>query len=292
MYIATFKVFCDLAETGSFSKAGALNAITQSAVSQQIRALETRFKVTLIERGRRHFALTPEGLAFLEASREILEIHDNLDARLHQLRNVVEGEIKVASIYSVGFHDLPPLLRAYRERFPNVDVQVSYRRSHQVYSLVADGEVDLGLVSYPSKRNGLQTEIFTEDEMILIVPPTHRLASLKRIALDKLAGENFIAFEPDLPTRKAIDRHLREQGVSIVHKMEFDNIETVKRAVEIEGGVSIVPRTTVRQEIENGVLAGITLEGPRMVRPLAVVTKRNRHRSPAQTEFIAVLREA
>ncbi len=292
MYIATFKVFCDLAETGSFSKAAAINAITQSAVSQQIRALETRFQVTLIERGRRHFALTPEGSVFLEASREILEVHDNLDARLHQLRNVVEGEIRIASIYSVGFHDLPPLLKIFRERFPKVEVQVSYRRSHQVYSLVADGDVDLGLVSYPAKRNGLQIDIFAEDEMILIVPPGHRLAGHKRIALEKLAGEHFIAFEPDLPTRKAIDRHFREQGVSIVHKMEFDNIETVKRAVEIDGGVSIVPRTTVRQEIETGALVGIEIDGPRMVRPLAVVTKRNRQRSPAQAEFISVLREA
>jgi DNA-binding transcriptional LysR family regulator len=292
MYISTFKVFCDLAETGSFSKAAALNAITQSAVSQQIRALETRFKVTLIERGRRHFALTPEGTVFLEASREILEVHDNLDARLHQLRNVVEGQIRIASIYSVGFHDLPPLLKRFRERYPKVDVQVSYRRSPQVYGLVADGEVDLGLVCYPGKRNGLQIEIFAEDEMILIVPPTHRLAAHKHVSLAKLAGEDFVAFEPDQPTRKAIDRHLREQGVAVVHKMEFDNIESVKRAVEIGDGVSIVPRTTVRQEIETGALVGITIDGPRLSRPLAVVIKRNRQRSPALTEFIAVLRQA
>jgi DNA-binding transcriptional LysR family regulator len=290
MYIATFKVFCDLAETGSFSKAAALNEITQSAVSQQIRALETRFKVTLIERGRRHFALTPEGAAFLEASREILEVHDNLDARLHQLRNVVEGQIKVASIYSIGLHDLPPLLKVFRERFPKVEVQVSYRRSLQVYQLVADGEADLGLVAYPAKRNGLQVDIFREDELILILHPKHRLAARKTVSLASLAGENFIAFEPDLPTRKAIDRHFRDQGVAIVHAMEFDNIETVKRAVEIEGGVSIVPRTTVLQEIENGALVGVEIEGEKMARPLGVVTKRNRQRSPAHKEFISVLR--
>jgi DNA-binding transcriptional LysR family regulator len=291
MYIATFKVFCDLAETGSFSKAAVLNSITQSAVSQQVRALETRFRVTLVERGRRHFALTPEGSVFLQAAREILEVHDNLDARLHQLRNVVEGEIKVASIYSVGFHDLPPLLEVFRERFPKVNVQVSYRRTPQVYSLVADGEADLGLVSYPAKRNGLQIEVFAEDEMILIVAPKHRFAAQKRVSFARLAGEDFIAFEPDLPTRKAIDRHFREQGVSVVHKMEFDNIETVKRAVEIDNGVSIVPRTTVRQEIESGSLVGLEIDGLRMTRPLAVVTKRNRQRSPAQAEFVAVLRQ-
>lgn len=290
MYIATFKVFCDLAESGSFSKAAALNAITQSAVSQQIRALETRFRVTLVERGRRHFALTPEGAVFLQASREILQVHDNLDARLHQLRDVVEGQIKVASIYSIGFHDLPPLLQKFRDQFPNVQVQVSYRRSNQVYAMVTEGEADVGLVAYPAKRNGLQVEIFAEDQMILIVPPKHRLASRRRVTAAMFADEDFISFEPDMPTRKAIDRHLRELGVVIQHKMEFDNIETVKRAVEIEGGVSIVPRNTVRQEIEAGALAGIEIEGPRFTRQLGIVTKRNRPRSPAHQEFISVLR--
>jgi len=290
MYIATFKVFCDLAETGSFSKAAALNAITQSAVSQQIRTLETRFKVMLVERGRRHFALTPEGAVFLQASREILAVHDHLDARLHQLRDVVDGQIKVASIYSIGFHDLPPLLQKFRALFPQVEVQVCYRRSNQVYAMVTAGEADLGLVAYPAKRNGLQIEVFAEDEMILIVPPKHRLASRRRLNLAAISGEEFVAFEPDMPTRKAIDRHFREQGVTVQHKMEFDNIETVKRAVEIDGGVSIVPRTTVRQEIESGVLVGLEIEGPRLVRQLGVVTKRNRPRSPAHQEFIAVLR--
>jgi len=290
MYIATFKVFCDLAETGSFSKAAALNAITQSAVSQQIRTLETRFKVMLVERGRRHFALTPEGAVFLQASREILAVHDHLDARLHQLRDVVDGQIKVASIYSIGFHDLPPLLQKFRALFPQVEVQVCYRRSNQVYAMVTAGEADLGLVAYPAKRNGLQIEVFAEDEMILIVPPKHRLASRRRLNLAAISGEEFVAFEPDMPTRKAIDRHFREQGVTIQHKMEFDNIETVKRAVEIDGGVSIVPRTTVRQEIESGVLVGLEIDGPRLVRQLGVVTKRNRPRSPAHQEFIAVLR--
>src|SRR6188474_3306396 len=107
MYIETFKVFCDLAETGSFSKAAGLNSITQSAVSQQIRSLENKFQVTLVERGRRNFALTQEGTAFLSASRGILAVYNNLGDRLRELRNVVAGELRIASIYSIGLHELP-----------------------------------------------------------------------------------------------------------------------------------------------------------------------------------------
>ena len=291
MYIETFKVFCDLAETGSFSKAAVINSITQSAVSQQIRALENKFQVTLVERGRRNFSLTAEGSAFLNASREILGVYNDLDNRLHELRNVVAGELRIASIYSVGLHELPPFLKAFREKFPDVELHVGYRRSQQVYAQVLSGEVDLGLVAYPVKRSGLQTDIFSEDRLVLICHPNHPLATRKRIRLEELTGEKFIAFEPDLPTRKVIDRHLREHSVQIEHAMEFDNIETVKRAVEIESGVSIVPSNTVRQETEGGVLCAVEIEGPKMSRPLGVLTKRNRARSPAHKEFVDALKK-
>jgi DNA-binding transcriptional LysR family regulator len=289
MYIDVFKVFCDLAETGSFSKAAAANGVTQSAVSQQVRAIENKFQVVLVDRGRRNFALTAEGTAFLQASREILEVYNHLGDRLHEMHNVVAGELKIASIYSIGLHELPPHLKVFRTRFPEVEVHVEYRRSQQVYELVAEGEVDLGLVAYPAKRTGLLVEIFSKDQLILICHPSHPLAKETAIGLERLAGEKFIAFEPDVPTRKVIDRHLRERGVQIAHAMEFDNIETVKRAVEVESGVSLVPANTVRQEVANGSLAAVKVSDPEMVRPLGVITKRNRARSPAHKEFVATL---
>jgi LysR family transcriptional regulator, transcriptional activator of the cysJI operon len=291
MYIDTFKVFSDLADTGSFSKAAVVNGITQSAVSQQIRAIENKFQVVLVDRGRRNFALTHEGRAFLQASREILEVYNQLGDRLHEMRNVVAGELKIASIYSIGLHELPPRLKQFRENYADVEVHVEYRRSQQVYTQVLDGEVDLGLVAYPAKRTGLLVEIFSEDRLVLICHPNHPLAGEKAIPLSKLGGEKFIAFEPDVPTRKVIDRHLRERGVQIAHAMEFDNIETVKRAVEVESGVSIVPANTVRQEVINGLLVAVTVADPEMVRPLGVITKRNRARSPAHKEFVAALQE-
>jgi DNA-binding transcriptional LysR family regulator len=282
-------VFSDLAETGSFSKAAALNDITQSAVSQQIRALELRYKVTLVERGRRSLELTPEGLVFLSASKEILNVYNHLGDRLHELRDVVAGELRLASIYSIGLHELPPVLKRYRQQHADVEVHVEYRRSTQVYAEVIAGEVDLGLVAYPTRRSGLQIDIFSQDDLVLICHPSHALAKRKSILLTHLNGEKLISFEPDVPTRKVIDRHLREHAVQIEHAMEFDNIETVKRAVEIESGVSIVPAHTVRQEVESGVLASVKIETPKMVRPLGVIARRGRPRSPAHKAFLAAL---
>jgi DNA-binding transcriptional LysR family regulator len=290
MQIDHFKVFCDLAETQSFSKTAALNGVTQSAVSQRVRQMEERFGATLIERGRRNFALTPEGIAILEASREILAIYNDLGTRLHTIRNVVSGTLRVASIFSIGLHELPPLLKAYRTRHPDVQVQVEFRRSQQVYQEVLNGEVDAGLVAYPAKRTGIAFDLFEEDDMVLIVHPNHPLARSQLVPLMRLNGEKFISFEPDTPTRKVIDRYLRENGVEATHVMEFDNVEMVKRAVEVESGISIVPENTIRQEVETGHLAAIRLEGKRLTRPLGVIYQRNRPRFPALAEFIAILK--
>lgn len=290
MYIEHFKVFCDLAETQSFSKAAALNQITQSAVSQQIRAMEQRFNVVLVERGKRNFVLTPEGQAMRVAAAEILALYDDLGNRLRASRDVVTGELRVASIYSIGLHELPPRLKTFRNRYPEVEVRVEFRRSIQVYHQVQSGEADIGLVAYPARRTGLTFEIFEEDNMVLIVHPNHPLAKCEGVEVKRLRGEKFISFEPDLPTRKVLDRFLRDKEVEPVHVMEFDNIETVKRAVEIESGVSIVPENTVKKEVEAGLLKAVRLTDAKLSRPLGVITPRNRPRSPALDEFIRALR--
>ncbi len=286
MQIQSFKVFSDLAETASFSKAAERNGITQSAVSQQVSGIENRFHVKLIERGRRNFGLTPEGRVFLEASRDILGTLDGLGSRLNKLRNAVTGELRVATIFSIGLHELPPYLKAYRQAFPDVEVRVEYRRSSEVYAAVLEGRADVGLVAYPAARRGMKSITFWRDRLVLICSPSHSLANRRRISFSALQGEKFIAFEPDLPTRREIDRKLRAAGVKVKMALEFDNIETVKRAVEIENGVSLVPETTVRHEVASGLLKAIEIDASDMWRPLGALIRRSARVSPALREFL------
>ena len=292
MHVDSLKVFCDLVETASFSKAATAHGITQSAVSQQVRALEARFGCTLLERSRSGVSPTPEGHAFHATCREILAAWTSFENRLGELKHEVSGELRIASIFSIGLHELPARLHAFRAKYPHVDVRVDYRRSAQVYEMVESGEAHIGLVAFPAKRPGILFEIFDEDTMVFICHPRHPLAAKKRIPLTAVAGEPFIAFEPDTPTRKMTDRYLRKAGVKITPVNEFDNIETVKRAVEIGGGISIVPARTVAAEIESGQLAAIEIESPRMTRPLATIIARNRPRPPGLKEFIALLRQS
>jgi DNA-binding transcriptional LysR family regulator len=289
MQIQTFKIFCDLADSSSFSRAAELNGITQSAVSQQVRAMEQKFDVKLIERGRKNFSLTPEGRAFLDAGRLVLTTLDDLGTKIQKMQNVIAGELRISTIFSIGLHELPPYLNRYRKMYPNVDVRVEYRRSTEVYMAVLDGRTDVGLVAYPSARRGLKAVTFWKDRLKLICSPHHEFASRKKIRLSDLQGEKFIAFEPDLPTRREIDRKLKAEGVKVRLALEFDNIETVKRAVEIENAVSIVPETTVEAEVAAGGLIALEIDHPDMWRPLGALTRNSARVSPALREFIAEL---
>jgi DNA-binding transcriptional LysR family regulator len=291
MQIESLKVFCDLTETESFTKAAQINHITQSAVSQQVSSLERQFKALLIERSKKKFRLTREGELLYKASKEIVQTYERLHSQLQELRNIISGTVRVATIYSIGLHDLPPYLKRYLKNYPTVNVHVEYRRANQVYEDVVGNVVDLGLVAYPTRDPRLEIMPLRKEPMVVICHPEHPLAKNKTVKLSALSGQKFVAFESDIPTRKALDKVFREHGVQVVPVMEFDNVETVKRAVEIDAGVSIVPRTCVKNEVEEGTLAAVEVSDVELARPLAALYKKNKVLSTAMKQFLAMLKE-
>ena len=290
MQIESLKVFCDLMETESFTRAAHINHITQSAVSQQISSLERQFNSLLIERSKKKFRLTREGQVLYEFSKQIIQTYDGLHSRLQEIKDIISGTIRVSTIYSIGLHDLPPYLKKFLKSFPTVNVHIEYRRANQVYDDVLGNVVDLGLVAYPNKDPKLETIHLRKDPLVVICHPQHPLARLKTVKLSQLDGQKFICFEPDIPTRKAIDRIFKDHAVEVDNVMEFDNIETVKRAVEIEAGISIVPQGTVIQEVSKQTLAEVKIEGVELYRPLAAIYKKNKVLSPAIKQFLAILK--
>jgi DNA-binding transcriptional LysR family regulator len=289
MQIESLKIFCDLVESESFTKAAQINGVTQSAVSQQISSLERLFKALLIERSKKHFRMTQEGEVLYQSAKEIIQIYDGLHSRLQEIKDVISGTIRVATIYSIGLHDLPPYLKKFLKSYPSVNVHVEYRRANQVYDDVIGNVVDVGLVAYPTRDSKLEIAPLRKDQLVLICHPHHQFAKQKNIKLKSLSGQKFIGFEPDIPTRKALDKVLREHSVHVNHVMEFDNIETVKRAVEIDAGIAIVPQATVAQEVAKQTLAMVQLEDGQYVRPLAAIYKRSKVLSPAMKQFLATL---
>ena len=291
MQIESLKVFCDLAETESFTKAAQVNNVTQSAVSQQINSLEKVFKSLLIERSKKRFRLTREGQVLYDYSKQIISTYDALHSRLQEIKDIISGTIRVATIYSIGLHDLPPYLKKFLKAYPTVNVHVEYRRANQVYEDVMGNVVDVGLVAYPTRDSKLEVFPLRKEPLVLITHPQHPFAKQKSIKLKSLNGQKFIGFQPDIPTRKALDKVLKENNVDVQHVMEFDNIETVKRAVEIDAGVAIVPLGPVVQEVTKQTLAQISVDEPDFYRPLAAIYKKNKVLSPAMKQFLSILKE-
>ena len=284
-------MFCDLADTQSFTKAAQLNGVTQSAISQQMTMMERAFKSLLVERSKKQFRLTPEGEVLYDYGKQILQLYGSLDSKLLELKDVISGSIRVATIYSIGLHDLPPYIKKFMKSYPTVNIHVEYRRANQVYEDVFSNVVDLGLVAYPIKDSKLEIVALRKEPLVLICHPQHPFARQKAIKLKQLVDQKVIGFEPDIPTRKALDKILREYGVDVKHVMEFDNVETVKRAVEIDAGVSIVPLGTVTQEVNKQTLAAVEIEDGEFFRPLAAIYKKNKVLSPAMKQFLAILKD-
>ncbi|HEY5041325.1 MAG TPA: LysR family transcriptional regulator [Verrucomicrobiae bacterium] len=292
MQIESLKVYCDLSETESFTKAAQINGVTQSAVSQQISALERTFKSLLIERSKKKFRLTREGQMLYDYSKQIIQTYESLHSKLQELKDIISGTIRVATIYSIGLHDLPPYIKRFMKSYPTVNIHVEYRRANQVYDDVLSNVVDLGLIAYPVKDSKLEIVPLRKEPLVLICHPQHPFTKQKSVKLKALVGQKIIGFEPDIPTRKALDKILKEYGVEVKHVMEFDNVETVKRAVEIDAGISIVPQGTVIQEIAKQTLASVTIEDGEFFRPLAAIYKKNKVLSPAMKQFLGILKEA
>ncbi len=290
MQLESLKVFCDLCEGKSFTKAAQLNVVTQSAVSQAISMLERHFKSRLVERSKRNFRVTDEGQVLYDSAKRMLQLQDLLVSKIQELKGVVSGNFQLASVYSIGLYDLPPYLKHFLKQHPNVNVHVVYRRANQVYEDVLGNVADLGLVAFPARDSRLEIVPFRNDRLVLGCPPQHPLAKQKTVKIKSLDGEKMIGFEPDIPTRKAVDKILRDQGVTVEYVMQFDNIETVKRAVEVGSGVAILPEETVRQEVANQTLSAVRLEG-HYSRPLAIIYRKGKTLSSAMKQFIALLQK-
>jgi len=290
VHIETLKVFCDVVETGSFSMAASQNFITQSAVSQQLRSLESKYHCKLLERGRSGAKPTPAGDILYRASRDILERYREIETQLQESAKVVSGALRIAIVYSVGLHELPPYLKEYLREFPQVNVHVEYSRPNKIYDDVIAGRIDLGIVAYPAKHPQVTVINFREDRLVLVVPPQHPFSSLRKINIGRLDGEAFVGYERDISTRKATDQLFRDHGINVRYTGEYDNIETIKRAVEIEQGMAIVPLASVQHELAQGTMKVVHLSEETLLRPLGIIHKKGRHLSPAAVKFIDVLR--
>lgn len=295
MQLETLKIFCDVVRTASFSRGAVENGISQSSASQAVHQIEVRLGVKLIDRSKRPLVLTPHGKVFHEGCKDLVDRYVELENRVRSLEDddTVVGTVGVAAIYSVGLPHMRKFVETFEARHRDASVRVEYLHPDRVLERVLEGKAELGLLSYPKKWPELNVITWREEPMVLAVPPAHRFALRSSVMIAELDGEPFVGFDPELSIRRAIDRTLRRHGVSVDVVCAFDNIENIKRAIEAGSGVSILPEPTLAQEVKSGALCAVPLEnlqpGTRLVRPLAIIHRRNATLEPAADRFLKLL---
>jgi len=290
VHLETLKVFCDVVETRSFSVAASQNFVTQSAVSQQIRTLEERYGRRLLERTRGNVQLTPAGEILYQVSKEIVQRYQDMEAQLQVVAQRVAGTVRVATVHSIGLYELSVQIKRYLKAYPQVHLHLEYSRSNKIYEDALRGQIDLGVVAYPSRRPQITVLPFREDRLVLACPPSHPLARHRQVSIRKLQGEHLVGYERDIPTRRETDRILRRYGVEVRYVMELDNVETIKRVIEIGTGLAILPEPALRPEVKNKTLVAVHLSDELFLRPLGIIHRQGKHFSPATEKFIEFLR--
>ncbi|MEQ8785078.1 MAG: LysR family transcriptional regulator [Pirellulaceae bacterium] len=291
MHVKSLKVFCDVVGRRSFSRAADENGISQSGASQMVHQLEERLGVRLIDRSKRPFVLTPEGEVYYDGCRKLVQRLSALEEEVRTLHQEVAGKVGIASIYSVGLSHLNRYVREFLSQHPKSNVRLEYHHPDQVYELVEHDRVDVGLVSYAKSSRTIKAIPWREEPMLLVCAPAHPLAERGSVMLEELDGLDMVSFDQDLQIRREIDRTLSANDVACKVVMEFDNIETIKRAIEINAGFGLLPAPTVEREVAFGTLVTGNLADVQLVRPLGIIHRRGKELGKSARQFMHLLRE-
>jgi DNA-binding transcriptional LysR family regulator len=289
--LESLKIFCDVVREKSFSRGASLNRVSQSAASQAVLQLEKRLGLPLIDRSKRPLALTDEGRVYYDECRQIVDRYLALEARIQSRHTDAVGRVNVASIYSVVLYDMNKYVQRFTAQHPQYQVRFKYVHPDEVYDSILSGQADLGLISFPRSRREIEIIPWRNEPMVLVCSPGHRFAAQKQLTPDQLDGADFVAFESSLAIRRHMDRFLREHKVAANVVMAFDNIEFIKRALETNVAVSILPEPTVRHEVNSGALRVVPMAGLDLVRPLCIIRRRKPEMTPAVQSFIKILKE-
>ena len=291
MTLDHLKLFRDVVLARSMTRGAEICGVSQSAASQQLQETERVLGVDLLDRGTRPFELTEAGRLYYEFCRDVLRRKEEFDGQLDQLKGRVQGTVRVAAIYSVGISDMARLEMELGARMPEAQLLVEYLRPEKVYDAVVTDQADLGLVSYPESNREVTAIPWREDRMMVAAPPSHPLAAKEKLVPSDLAQGDFVAFDDDLRVGREVKRYLKDAGIPVNVVMHFDNTQTLKEAVILGAGVSILPVRVLRNDIEQGRLVAIPIEGCALVRPLGIIHRRRKTFNLAAQVFLELLRQ-
>ncbi|QDT12298.1 Hydrogen peroxide-inducible genes activator [Planctomycetes bacterium K23_9] len=251
--------------------------------------LEESIGVQLIDRSKRPLVLTAAGRTYVDGVRKLVHNYHRLEQEVRCTSESLSGTLTLGTIYSVGLSYMPEAFEAFTRIHPDMQVHPEFGTNERVIEMTADGTVDFGLVSFPKNTKQLRYVLWQQEPMRLVCSPSHPLSQRTDVTLDDLNGMKMIGFDRKLAIRKEIDQSLAKAGVSVDIQMEFDNCDSMVRAIQANRGIGIVPEAAVHRETATGALRVVACRELRITRPLGILYRRAGRLSRAASEFGSLL---
>ncbi|HEU4478488.1 MAG TPA: LysR family transcriptional regulator [Pyrinomonadaceae bacterium] len=291
MEIRQLRAFVAIAEAGTFTAGARRVHVTQAAISMQIRQLENELGARLFVRAPRRVVLTEAGEHLLHRARHILREHDAAQDEIAELAGAERGRLRIGSASATVLTDpLPKILKELRQQHPRAEVSVTSGTSEFLVGQILGGELDLAFVSLPVEARGIQTERLNEDQLVAIASSRHRLAKQRAVSAYTLAGEKLILGERGGNTRRLIDQFFAQAGVALSVSMELSRQQAIKRMVEEDMGVGIVPLQSVIEDVKKGRLVRWWIEGAQINWELGIARLTGGYESPITQAFMRLVR--
>ena len=286
--------FCTVVERKSFSQAAERLGVTQPAVSLQIRALEKRLGARLLDRSGRRVEPTEAGLRLYRGAQRLLALEEQLvDEVAGEAGGELAGELRLGASTGPAAIVVPLLLCEFQRENPQLKISLSVHDTQSVIDLVAERELELGIVGAARRHRSVKFEPFFEDEVILACPPGHRFAG-RTVSLDELRSEQLIVMQEGAGVRQIVEDELRVLGTRLRDldvRLELGLQESVRSAVQAGYGIAFISRSAVESELAGGTLTAARVEGIHATREISLVRATGRTATRAAEAFVSFGRE-
>jgi DNA-binding transcriptional LysR family regulator len=289
MDLTALRIFLAVAEERSFSRAAAKVHRTQPAVSQAVKRLEDELGEQLFDRSSKSGTLTDAGRVLQNYSQRLVRLAEEAESAMRELRDLRRGRVLIGA-NEAAIHTLLPLMARFRQKVPDIAVDVRRVPARQIAVEVQQGSLDFGALTFHPAEEGLFEVVVGSDELVLLMPPSHPFAKRKQVTMEEVAGEPVVAHNDPSPARERVLRLFEEHQIALNMVISLPSLDGIKRAVELQLGVALLPRRCAVTEIASGRLVAVPVAGISRRRQLTLVC-RKAHRSHAANAFLAVAQE-
>jgi DNA-binding transcriptional LysR family regulator len=289
MDLTGLRIFLTVAEERSFSRAAAKVHRTQPAVSQAVKRLEDELGEQLFDRSSKSGTLTDAGRVLQNYGQRLVRLAEEAESAMRELRDLRRGRVLIGA-NEAAIHTLLPLMARFRQRVPDIAVDVRRVPARQIAVEVQQGSLDFGALTFRPAEEGLLEVVVGSDELVLLMPPSHALAKRRQVTMQEVAAEPVVAHNDPSPARERVLRLFEEHQIPLNMVIALPSLDGIKRAVELKLGVALLPRRCAITEIASGRLVAVPVAGISRRRQLTLVC-RKAHRSHAANAFLAVAQD-